>query len=134
MDLPLDNIKSLIKSKLEAVPETLRQDDSSRHIIINCFYNMLEEKGVMVLPAWKPPRSTRDRLDLVAVEPSTEDGIPRIKVAVVASPLVELPMVKSLEWVECENKIYVTFSQRTDKVKPTTLFLKEDHIHLDIFS
>ena len=48
---------------------------------------------------------------------------PRCKIAFAVDPLVELPKVKSLEWVECEDKIVVTFSQRKDKVDQSAFFL-----------
>lgn len=132
MNRQLDKLRLLIRQKLESVPEALRQEESMRQIIANCFFNTVEQMGFLALPAWKPPRSTRESLDLVAVQADVTP--PRIHMAMVADPVVELPRVRSLEWVDCEHKIYVTFSPRADKVKPTTLFLKDEYLHLDIFS
>ena len=134
MNQHLAAIKSLIRLKLESVPDTMRQEDSSRRIITSIFYNAAEQMGLLPLPGWKPPRSTRESLDMVALQPELQEGLPRIAWVMVSDPLVELPRVRALEWVECPYKIYVTFSPRIDKVKPTTLFLKQDYIHLDIFS
>ncbi len=134
MNRQLDKLRLLIRQKLEKVPEPLRQEASNRQIIINCFFHAAEQMGLVALPAWKPPRSTRESIDLVAAEPDLANGLPCLSLALMADPLVELPRVRALEWVECPHKIYVTFSQRPDKVKPTTLFLSKEHIHLDIFS
>ncbi len=63
----------------------------------------------------------RDRLDLVGVVPGSHP--PEVRVAFVVDPLVELAKIKALEWVECPDKVVVTFSRRTDKVKQSTFFL-----------
>jgi hypothetical protein len=56
-----------------------------------------------------------------------------VKVAFAVDPLVELAKVKALEWVDCPDKIFVTFSERQDKVKQTTFFLSPGHRHLPLY-
>ena len=132
MNQKMQQLRQIVREKLEEVPEKLSQPDSLRQIIIHVFYNAMQGMDLMVLPAWKPPRSTRESLDLAAFDLNSE--IPSPIIALVADPLVELPRVRSLDWLECPHKIYVTYSTRTDKVKPTTLFLKPEHLHIDIFA
>lgn len=121
-----------LRQKLESIPPTLAQDSSARQIITNAFYNLAEANRWLALPAWKPPKSSRENLDLVAFDLTGE--LPKAMLALVADPLVELPRVRALEWLECKYKIYVTYSPRADKVKPTTFFLQADNLHLNIFS
>ena len=48
---------------------------------------------------------------------------PRVEIAIGVDPLVELPTVRAMEWVDCEQKVIVTYSERSDKVKQSTFFL-----------
>ena len=88
--------------------------------------------GLIPVPYWKPPRSTRDRIDLVGVQPDSDP--PQVEVAFVVDPLVELPKVKALEWVECPQKIAVTFPEREDKVQQSTFFLSKEMSYLHLGS
>ena len=86
--------------------------------------------GLIPVGAWKPPKSTRDRIDLVGVAGSGE--VPKVEMAFVVDPLVELAKVKALEWVEAPHKIVVSFAERADKVEQSTFFLNSDLTHIYI--
>lgn len=128
-----DNLQALaaaLRQELAQIPATMRQEEVVRASLVCLLAQAVRGMGLFPVPAWKPPRSTRERIDLVAVDASGE--LPKVRIAFVVDPLVELPKVKSLEWVDCPEKIYVTFSERADKVKQTTFFLSAVHTHLDL--
>ena len=131
MNIAFQTLIQVIKERLEEIPTPLRQVDVERQVIIFCMAEALRQMELIPVSAWKPPLSTRQSLDLVGVQPGGE--VPKIEMAILADPLVELPRVRSLEWVDCPTKIYITFSPRLDKIKPTLLFLGESHIHLNIY-
>ena len=121
----------LIRQDLESLHNAFRQEEVARQIIIFHLAKFLADTGLKAVPSWKPPRSTRDRVDLVGVNPESDP--PEIKIACVVDPLVELPKLKAMEWVSCEEKIVVTFSPREDKVSQSTFFLSPDMKHINIF-
>lgn len=121
-----------LRVELAGLPPALVQEEVQRQTIICLLYQAVRGMGLIPVPSWKPPRSTRDRIDLVGVAPDTHP--PQVEVAFAVSPLVELAQVKALEWVECPHKIIVTFSERADKVRQTTLFLGKDHTHLYLYA
>ncbi len=120
-----------LREELEAIPASLRQEEEERQTAVCLLHAAVRQMGLLALPAWKPPRSTRDRLDLVGVVPGSHP--PEVRVAFVVDPLVELAKIKALEWVECPDKVVVTFSRRTDKVKQSTFFLAPGLGHVDVF-
>ncbi len=120
-----------IRTELENIPQTMRQDEVARQVIILLLAEGLRQMGLVPVPAWKPPRSTRDRIDLVGVVPASDP--PQVEVAFAVDPLVELPKLKALEWVECPHKIVVTYSQRQDKVQQSTFFLTPGLDHLNLY-
>jgi len=119
-----------IQQELAEIPAAMRQEEVQRQTIILLLAAALRQMGLTPVPAWKPPKSTRQHIDLVGVAPGSDP--PRVEVALVVDPLVELPKVKSLEWVECPQKVVVTFSPRKDKVQQSSFFLTPDLEHLDI--
>lgn len=120
-----------LREQLERIPREMYQDEAARQSIVCLLAEAVRQMGLLPLPGWRPPKSTRDRLDLVGVDASQE--VPRVALAFVVDPLVELAKVRALEWVECPDKVVVTFSRRTDKVAQSTFFLKPELVHLDIF-
>ena len=120
-----------MRAEVERIPQTMRQEPVVRQAIIHVLANAVQGMGLIPLAAWKPPRSTRERLDLAAVVPEADP--PRVEMAFAVDPLVELPKLKALEWVECPHKIVVTFSERKDKVDQTTFFLKPGLEHLNLY-
>jgi hypothetical protein len=119
-----------LREELDRIPPALRQDEVTRGTIVCLLSQALKGMGLIPVPGWKPPRSTRDRIDLVGVQ--EKDGLPVVKVAFAVDPLVELTKVKALEWVDCPDKVFVTFSERADKVKQSTFFLSAAHVHLPL--
>ena len=120
-----------LRQALDGLPRALVQEEVQRQTIICLLYQAVTGMGLIPVPGWRPPRSTRDRIDLVGVLPDTNP--PRIEVAFAVSPLVELALLKSLEWVECPHKVIVTFHERADKVRQSTFFLGQDHTHLYLY-
>jgi hypothetical protein len=129
-----EQFKALVQTmreQIQKIPETMRQEPVIRQVIILILARAVEDMGFLALPAWKPPRSTRDRIDLVAVDDSGE--LPRVEMAFAVDPLVELSKLKAMEWVEAPHKVVLTFHERADKVAPTTFFLAKEHTHLNLF-
>jgi hypothetical protein len=124
-------LASALREELDKVPPAMRQGEVTRATIVCLLGQALRGMGLVPVPGWKPPRSTRDRIDLVGVE--EVDGLPVVKVAFAVDPLVELPKVKALEWVDCPDKIFFTFSERQDKVKQSTFFLGAAHRHVSLY-
>jgi len=120
-----------LRDRLEEIPPALRQEEVSRQAIICLLSQAVAQMGLIPVPAWKPPRSTRDCIDLVGVKPLSNP--PRVLVAFVVQPLVELAQVRALEWVDCPDKVCVTFSPRADKVKQSTFFLSPGYLHLNLY-
>ncbi len=120
-----------LKAELAALPQAMVQEDVQRQVILNVLYQAIKQMDLVPVPSWKPPRSTRDCVDLVGVTPQTHP--PEVKLAISVDPLVELKKVRAMEWVECDQKIMVTFSERADKVKQSTFFLTPQLSHLDIY-
>ncbi|MCF8031708.1 MAG: hypothetical protein K9K66_01050 [Desulfarculaceae bacterium] len=129
--MQFNKLAEAMHREIEAIPPTMRQDAALRQVLVCFLYQAVKEMGLVPLPAWKPPRSTRESIDLVGVDPSGET--PQVMVAFAVDPLVDLPKVKSLEWVDCPDKIVVTFSQRKDKVDQSSFFLGKDHSHINLY-
>jgi len=127
----LGQFKQLLRKEIEALPRAMAQDEVIRNKIICLLARELEARGLIAVPAWKPPRSTRGRVDLVAVKPETDP--PELAAAFGVEALVELEKVKAMEWVEAELKVVVTFSRNAEKVRASRFFLTEGLVHLDIF-
>lgn len=121
-----------MRREIKTIPQTMRQETVVRQALVCLLYQAVKGMGLIPLAGWKPPRSTREGLDLVGVDISGE--LPRVQVAFAVDPLVELPKLKALDWVECENKVVVSFSERADKVKQTSFFLTPAHTHLSLYS
>jgi hypothetical protein len=131
MQLELDALRGSLREELERVPEAMRQDEVSRQVIIAALTQALKEMGLVAVPAWRPPKSTRDRIDLVGVRPGTHP--PEVEAAFGVEAVVELAKVKAMEWVEAPHKFVVTFSPRADKVAQSTFFLTPGVNHLDLY-
>lgn len=126
----LEALAKAMRQAVEAIPETMRQDEVIRQNLVCLLFQAVSQMGLTPLGSWKPPKSTRDRIDLVGVDAS--GPVPRVEVAFVVDPLVELPKVKALEWVEAPHKVVVSFAERADKVQQSTFFLNPGLTHLYI--
>jgi hypothetical protein len=131
MQEQLKQLAATLRAELERVPQTMRQDEVSRQVIILLLADALRQMGLLPVPAWKPPKSTRDRIDLVGVTPDSNP--PQLQAAFAVDPVVELPKLKALEWVECPHKIVITFGPRADKVKQSTFFLTPGLEHINLY-
>ena len=110
----LTQLAEAMRREIKDIPQTMLQETVVRQALVCLLYQAVKEMGLIPLAGWKPPRSTREGIDLVGVDASGE--LPRVQIAFVIDPLVELPRLKALEWVDCEDKIVVSFSERTDKI------------------
>ena len=131
MSEKFSGLAQALRAALAGLPRALVQEEVQRQTIVCLLYQAVTGMGLIPVPGWRPPRSTRDRIDLVGVRPETHP--PEIEIAFVVSPLVELAMLKALEWVECPHKVVVTFHERADKVRQSTFFLSKDHTHLYLY-
>lgn len=131
MNDQLQALAQVLRERLSQIPSALRQDEVARQAIICLLSQAVQQMGLVPVPAWKPPRSTRDRIDLVGVEPGSHP--PVVRVALAVQPLVELAQVRALEWVDCADKVFVTYSERADKVKQSTFFLSPGYLHLNLY-
>jgi hypothetical protein len=131
MNEQLKALAQAIREELAAIPPALKQDEVVRQTIVMMLAQAVKQMGLTPVPAWKPPRSPRDRLDLVGVKPGTHP--PEIQVVFAVDALVDLPKVKAMDWVDCPDKVFVTFSERLDKIKLTTFFLGAAHTHLNLY-
>lgn len=131
MTQELQALTQALRQRLEGIPQGMRQDEVARQGLICFLAQAVEQMGLTPVLSWKPPRSTRDHIDLVGVTPGSYP--PEVQMAFAVQPLVELAQVRALEWVDCPQKIFVTFSERADKVKQSTFFLGAGHIHLNLY-
>jgi len=131
MNEQLTQLAEAMRREIKGIPQTMRQEAVIRQALVCLVYQAVKQMGLIPLAGWKPPRSTREGLDLVGVDDSGE--LPRVRIAFVIDPLVELPRLKALEWVDCEDKIVVSFSERADKVQQSSFFLTKAHTHLKLY-
>jgi hypothetical protein len=131
MNQQFKQLAEAMRREMEAIPQTMRQDAAVRQALVCLLYQAVKDMGLIPLPAWKPPLSTGESIDLVGVNASGE--LPEIKIAFAVDPLVELPKVKAMKWVECPDKVVVTFSQRKDKVEQSTFFLTPALEHINLY-
>jgi hypothetical protein len=122
-----EKVIALVKARLEAMPEDFRQAEVIRRTIICLVSDMFAQAGLLPLPGFLPPRSTRDRIDLVALDAAGEFAG---QVSVDAT--VSLEKVKAMDRLDCQPRYFITFSPRTDKVQQSTFFLPKEVIHIDV--
>ncbi|MCF8041685.1 MAG: hypothetical protein K9K65_12775 [Desulfarculaceae bacterium] len=127
----LTQLAEAMRQEIKDIPQTMLQETVVRQALVCLLYQAVKEMGLIPLAGWKPPRSTREGIDLVGVDNSGE--LPRVQIAFVIDPLVELHRLKALEWVDCEDKIVVSFSERTDKIQQSSFFLTKAHTHLSLY-
>ncbi|ADK85126.1 hypothetical protein Deba_1759 [Desulfarculus baarsii DSM 2075] len=131
MNEQLKSLAQAMRAELERIPREMLQEDVARRALIRALAGAVEAMGLLPLMGWKPPRSTREAIDLVGVDAASAP--PRVEMAFVVDPLVELPRLKTLEWLDCPHKVVVSFSSRADKVAQTSFFLGPQHIHLKLY-
>ncbi len=131
MNDKLQALAGAMRQHIETIPEVMVQDEVIRRGLVCFLAGAVRDMGLVPLMGWRPPRSTRDVIDLVGVDASGET--PKVEIAFVVDALVELPRLKNLEWVDCPHKIVISFSKRADKVAQTSFFLGKEHTHLKLY-
>lgn len=131
MNEQLGQLAEAMRREIKAIPQTMRQEGVIRQALVCLLYQAVKQMGLIPLAGWKPPLSTREAIDLVGVEGSEE--VPKVHIAFVIDPVVDLPRLKALEWVDCPDKVVVSFSERADKVKQSAFFLTKEHTHLSLY-
>ena len=131
MNQQLEALGGAMREELAAIPETMAQEEVRRQALVWLLAGAVKGMGLTPVMNWRPPKSTRERIDLVGVRPGSHP--PVVEVAFVVDPLVELTKVRSLEWVECPHKVVVSFSERADKVSQSTFFLTPQLQHLALY-
>ena len=124
----LDKIRKRILADLDAVPGGFRSDSVVRELIRCVLYGFMKEQGLIPVPDYRVPRYPEGPVDLAAM-----NGKYDIIFAFAAGPTVELAQVKSMERVEAERKVIITFSHHERKVKESAFFLKKDIEHLYLY-
>lgn len=117
---------SHVRSQVSAIPQKQRQMAVVRQTIVCSVAEMLRDLGLTPLPGFKPPLSTRERIDLVGIDPGGG-----FVCAFNIDPLVSLEKIKALDKIACEHKFFITFSHRSDKVNESKFFLPPDVTHID---
>lgn len=132
MNEQLKELARAMRERLERIPREMLQEDVARRELVRVLAGAVEAMGLLPLMGWKPPRSTREAIDLVGVDVATA-ALPRVEIAFVVDPLVELPRLKTMEWVDCPHKIVVSFSSRADKVAQSSFFLGPQHTLVKLY-
>ncbi len=127
----IKQLAATLRTGIESIPQTMRHEAVDRQVIILLLADALRQMDLLPVPSWKPPKSTRDRIDLVGITPNSDP--PEVQVAFAVDPLVELPKLKALEWVLCPHKIIITFHTRADKVQQSTFFLMPGLEHVNLY-
>jgi hypothetical protein len=115
------------RARIEAVPEDLRQTEVIRQTIVCLVSDLLIQAGLRPIPLFLPPLSTRERIDLVALD-AGGDFAGQVSV----DPEVTLEKVKAMDRLDCRPKYFITFSPRKDKVSLSTFFLPAEVTHIDV--
>ncbi len=131
MSVELKDLLGVMRAEVDGIPRGMRQEEVIRQGLVCLLASAVRQMGLVPLLSWKPPLSTRERIDLVGVKPDSDP--PQVELAVVVEALVEHHKVKALEWVECPQKVVVTFSERKDKVEQSTFFLTPGLRHLHLY-
>ena len=73
------------------------------------------------------PRYPEGPVDIAALDKNNE-----IRMAIGSAPTVELKLVKSMDRIDAQRKIIITFSAYEKKVKESAFFLNKtiEHLHL----
>ncbi len=124
----LDKIRKRILADLDAVPSGFRSDSVVRELIRCVLYGFMKEQGLIPVPDYRVPRYPEGPVDLAAMNSKYE-----IIFAFLSGPTVELAHVKSMDRVEAERKVIITFSHYEKKVKESSFFLKKDIEHLYLY-
>ena len=121
-------IKTEILKAVRAIPKAYRKDRVVKETIRCVLYRLLIEKGYQPVPCLRKPSFPEGPVDIAGLG---ADGA--VKIAFCSNPTVELEDVKSLERLDPERKVLITFSPAKKKVDMSTFFLKKGLEHLYIY-
>ena len=123
----LEEIKKRILADLEPIPSGYRNDSVTKEIIRCVLYNYIKEQGLIPVPEYRVPRYPEGPVDIAALDKNNE-----ICMAIGSAPTVELKLVKSMDRIDAQRKIIITFSAYEKKVKESAFFLNKtiEHLHL----
>jgi hypothetical protein len=123
-----EEIKKRILSDLKAIPGAYRKDNVLKELIRCVVYGYLKEIDLIPVPEFRYPSFPEGPVDLVGMDKANS-----VKLAFSSGPTVELSLVKSMERIEAERKIIITFSSQEKKVRESAFFLKKGIDHLYLF-
>ena len=122
-----EEIKKLIISDLDAVPAAWKNHQVTKELIRCVLYGYSKQLGLIPIPEYRVPRYPEGPVDLVVLD---EKNI--IKYVFVSAPTVELNHVKSMDRIDAERKIIITFSENEKKVTESMFFLNKGIEHLNL--
>jgi hypothetical protein len=124
----VEEIKKRILADLKALPGQYRRDAVIKELIRCVLYAYLKEIGLVPVPEFRYPGFPEGPVDLAGLDETSS-----VKLAFSSGPTVELNQVKSMERIEAERKIIITFSTQEKKVRESMFFLKKGIDHLYLF-
>ena len=126
--MELERVKKEILKSIRAIPKTYRKDRVVKETIRCVLYGMLIEQGYQPVPCLRKPSFPEGPVDIAGLGADET-----VKVAFCANPTVELDDVKSLERLDPDRKVVISFSPAKKKVDMSTFFLKGGIEHLYIY-
>ena len=126
--MELEMIKKEILKAIRSIPKTFRKDPVVKETIRCVLYSLLLDAGFQPVPCLRKPSFPEGPVDIAGLGADET-----VKVAFCASPTVELGNVKSLERLDPERKVVISFSPTKKKVDMSTFFLKGGIEHLYIY-
>jgi len=126
--MELDLIKKQILKAIRALPKNHRKDPVVKETIRCVLFGLLLDQGYQPVPRLRKPSFPEGPVDMAGLGADET-----VKIAFCANPTVELEDVKSLERLDPERKVVITFSPAKKKVDMSTFFLKKGIEHLHIY-
>jgi len=124
----LQEIKKRILADLKVIPGAYKRDTVIKELIRCVLYAYFKEIGLVPVPEFRYPSFPEGPVDLVGMDQTNF-----VKLAFSSGPTVDLSQVKSMERIEAEQKIIITFSTQEKKVRESLFFLKKGIDHLYLF-
>ena len=121
-------IRKRILADFKNMPSPYKKDSVLKELIRCVLYGYIKEIGLIPVPEFRYPSFPEGPVDLVGM-----DKAHYVKLAFSSAPTVELSLVKSMERIEAERKIIITFSSQEKKVRESAFFLKKGIDHLYLF-
>lgn len=126
--MEMNRIKTEILKAIRAIPKSHLKDRVVKETIRCVLYALLIEEGYQPVPCARKPSFPEGPVDIAGFG---EGGV--VKVAFCSNPTIELDDVKSLDRLDPERKVIISFSPVKKKVDMSRFFLKGDIEHLYIY-